>query len=133
MNTKRNDLLKCRDRLLGSRASRDNRRVWFEEQDRATDIGENTRCYGLSNMFERIPNTSAPPAALKVVDGKLDAVQLAVKDTLRASGILDKFCFTLIDLDDLVLHGHKYDYVVQDGAFRSSEDFGILRGYGKFA
>lgn len=74
-----------------------------------------------------------PPAALKVVDGKLDAVQLAVKDTLRASGILDKFCFTLIDLDDLVLHGHKYDYVVQDGAFRSSEDFGILRGYGKFA
>ena len=94
MNTKRIDLLKCRDRLLGSRASRDNRRVWFEEQDRATDIGENTRCYGLSNMFERIPNTSAPPAALKVVDGKLDAVQLAVKDTLRVSGILDKFCHT---------------------------------------
>ena len=79
MNANRSELLKCRDRILGKRNSRDNRRVWFEEQDRATDIGDNTRCYGLSNMFERIPNTSAPPAALKVVDGKLDAVQLAVK------------------------------------------------------
>ena len=83
IQAKRTDLLKCRDRLLGKRSSRDNRRVWFEEQDRATDIGDNTRCYGLSNMFERIPNKSAPPAALKVVDGKLDAVQLAVKETLR--------------------------------------------------
>ena len=83
MNKKRDDLLKCRDRLLGNRSGRDNRRVWFEEQDRATDIGNNTRCYGLSNMFERIPNKSAPPAALKVIDGKLDTVQLAVKETLR--------------------------------------------------
>ena len=83
MNANRSELLKCRDRILGKRNSRDNRRVWFEEQDRATDIGDNTRCYGLSNMFEHIPNTSAPPAALKVVDGNLDAVQLAVKDTLR--------------------------------------------------
>ena len=39
----------------------------------------------------------------------------------------------LIDLNKLVLYGHKYDDVVENGAFRSAEGFGILRRHGQFA
>ncbi|KAI0085726.1 hypothetical protein BDY19DRAFT_908928 [Irpex rosettiformis] len=70
---------------MGPRDSRDGRRVWFELQNRAKSVGTDTRCYGLSNMLERPVNASGPPAALKIINGQLDAVQLAVKETVRAN------------------------------------------------
>ncbi|KAI0094150.1 hypothetical protein BDY19DRAFT_911359 [Irpex rosettiformis] len=82
---KRASLKTSRDRMLGPRESRDGRRVWFEEQDRAKEVKKKTRCFGLSNMVERPTNASGPPAALKVVNGKLDAVQLAVKGMLQSA------------------------------------------------
>lgn len=85
MVRKREALTAARDTLLGPRATRDNRRVWFEEQDRANEVADGNRCYGLSNMLERPMNMSGPPAAFKIKDGKLDAVQLAVKEVVRVS------------------------------------------------
>ncbi|KAI0083084.1 hypothetical protein BDY19DRAFT_998871 [Irpex rosettiformis] len=68
ISVKRQSLLACRDKILGPRDTRDGRRVWFEQQNRAKSIGkEETRCYGLSNMLERPMNASGPPAALKVI------------------------------------------------------------------
>lgn len=83
MSRKRESLDACRESLLGPSGTRDNRRVWFEEQDRASEVGHGNRCYGLSNMLERPMNASGPPAAMKVVDGKLDAVQMVVKEAVR--------------------------------------------------
>lgn len=80
---KRRALAEARDAMFGPRDTRDNRRVWFEEQDRASAVSGDNRCYGLSNMVERQMNASGPPAALKIIDGKLDATQLAVKEMVR--------------------------------------------------
>lgn len=87
MKSKRDALTKCRDVLLGPQDTRDNRRIWFEEQSRASEVNVGTRCYGLSNMLEKRMNTSGPPAAFKIIDGELDAVQLAVKETLRVRAL----------------------------------------------
>ncbi|KAI0083214.1 hypothetical protein BDY19DRAFT_998758 [Irpex rosettiformis] len=83
--SKRQSLAACRDSLMGPQETRDGRRVWFEQQNRAKEVKGETRCYGLSNMVERPVTASGPPASLKVINGQLDAVQLAVKETVRAS------------------------------------------------
>ena len=88
MAAKRAKLMECRDAMLGPRETRDGRRVWFEEQPRANAVRGGPRCYGISNMYERQMNATGPPAALKVVNGELDAVQLAVKNMVQVMCLL---------------------------------------------
>ena len=86
MVAKRAKLAQSRDAILGPRETRDGRRVWFEEQPRANPVAGATRCYGISNMYECQMNATGPPAALKVIEGQLDAVQLAVKSMVQVTG-----------------------------------------------
>ena len=73
------------NQLFGPRSEREDSVVWFENQPRAREVREGKRCYGLSNLFTRALNRSAPPAAMKVIGGKLDEVQMAVKNVVHVS------------------------------------------------
>ena len=83
MRAKQELMAASRDRLFGPREDRSRSHIWFEEQSRAAEVHRGSRCYGLSNMWERPYNREAPPASMKVIGGTLDDVQRAVKDVLK--------------------------------------------------
>ncbi len=78
-------VLETREKLLGRREERTPDAIWFERQERAKQVQEDKRCYGLSNMVQKPKQSEAPPASMKTVGNELDETQKVVRETLKVS------------------------------------------------